>query len=128
MSTPAAAIPSTLTNCPGGTANTWCVDVNGDGTPDVKVALSPPPKCVSGAAISNDSLDVVVNPDDQQCLSPQGQECLGMPGGCPSTSLCANATWEVSATASDTATNTSVNVVQGVASRMWKNDLDTNCK
>jgi hypothetical protein len=128
MSMPAAAIPSTTTNCSDGAPNTWCVDVNGDGAPDIKVALSPQPKCVSGAAISNDSLDVVANADDQQCLSPQGQECLGMPGGCPSTSLCANATWEVSAKASDTTTNTSVTVVQGVASRMWKNDLDTNCK
>jgi Tfp pilus assembly protein PilX len=128
MSTPAAAIASTATNCSGGAANTWCVDVNGDGTLDITVALTPQPKCVSGSAISNDALDIVLNPEDQQCLTPQGQECLGMPGGCPSTSLCANATWEVSAQASDTTTNTKVNVVQGVASRMWKTDLDSNCK
>jgi Tfp pilus assembly protein PilX len=128
MSTPAAAISSTVTNCSGGAANTWCVDVNGDGTSDIKVALTPTPKCVTGAAISNDKLDIVTNADDQQCLTPQGQECLGMPGGCPSTSLCADATWEVSAKASDTTTNTNVTVVQGVSSRMWKTDLDTNCK
>jgi Tfp pilus assembly protein PilX len=128
MSAPASAIPSTATNCPDGAANSWCVDVNGDSVADVKVALTPPPKCMYGAAISNSALDIVANPTDQQCLTPQGQECLGMPGGCPSTSLCADANWEISAVASDTATNTSVTVVQGVSTRMWKTDLDTNCK
>jgi Tfp pilus assembly protein PilX len=128
MDTPTSAISSTATNCSGGTANTWCVDVNGDGTSDIKVALTPAPKCINGAAISNDELNIVTRPDDQQCLTPQSQECLGMPDGCPSTSLCANATWEINAVASDTTTNTSVSVAQGVSTRMWKTSLDTNCK
>ena len=124
MIDPSAAIP--VSNCPGGGANTLCVDVNGDGKGDVKVALSPKPKCIAGAPIANSALDLA-NAQDLACATGAGQT-LGIEGSTNANSLCANSSWEITAVASDTDTNTSVTVVQGAASRIATTDLANNCK
>jgi Tfp pilus assembly protein PilX len=124
MSTPAAAIP--VSNCPAGAANTWCVDVNGDGTPDVMVAMAPQPKCTEGWNINNSSLDLA-NAQDLACSTGQSQT-FGIEGSTNTNSLCAQSGWELTAAASDSVTNTKVTIVQGVSSRIAATDLDNNCK
>jgi Tfp pilus assembly protein PilX len=124
MTNPTAAIASS--NCSGGGTNSWCVDVNGDGTPDVKVVLTPAPGCISGAAIKNSELDFTKT-DDLACSTGQSQT-FGVEGSTNTNSLCAKSNWEVTAVASDTATNTSVTVVQGVSARIANTDLSNNCK
>jgi Tfp pilus assembly protein PilX len=125
MVNPAAAIATS--NCPGGGANTWCVDVNGDGTADIKVALSPVPKCISGAPIANSTLDFKNKPEDVACSIGVNQT-FGVEGSTSQNSLCAQSGWEITAAATDTVTNTSVTVVQGTASRIATTDLNNNCK
>jgi Tfp pilus assembly protein PilX len=123
LTNPAAAIASS--NCSGGTANTWCVDVNGDGKADVTVALSPAPKCVEGYSISNSSLDLSKS-DDLACSTGQSQT-FGVEGSTGNASLCAQSGWDVTAAATDTATNTKVTIVQGVSARIAATSLTNNC-
>jgi Tfp pilus assembly protein PilX len=123
MSNPSAAIPAS--NCSGGGTNTWCVDVNGDGTADVTVALTPQPKCISGAAIKNSELDFSKT-DDLACSTGQSQT-FGVEGSTNTNSLCAKSNWEVTAQATDAVTNTSATVVQGVSARIANTDLTNNC-
>lgn len=123
MTNPAAAIPAS--NCSGGGANTWCVDVNGDGVKDITVALSPAPKCIQAAPISNSTLDFTKS-EDLACSVGAAQNC-GVEGSCNSDSLCAASGWEVKAVATDAATHTSVTVVQGVSARIAATAVATNC-
>jgi Tfp pilus assembly protein PilX len=124
MVNPDAAIAAS--NCTGGGANTWCVDVNGDGTQDIKVALTPVPKCISGAPIANSSLDFT-KAEDVKC-SIQQQQTFGIEGSTSQNSLCAQSGWEITAAASDLVTNTSVTIVQGTSARIATTDLNNNCK
>jgi Tfp pilus assembly protein PilX len=121
--TPSAAIPSS--NCSGNAANKWCVDVNGDGTADITVALTPDPKCVKGWTISNGSLDLSKS-EDLACSTGQSQT-FGVEGSTSTNSLCAQSGWEVTAVATDTTTNTKVTIVQGVSSRIANTSLTNNC-
>jgi Tfp pilus assembly protein PilX len=123
MINPDAALSGS--SCGTSSTNTLCVDVNGDSKPDVTVSLSPKPKCLSGAPIPNDSLDFTKT-DDLACSNGQPQ-CFGVPGCVSSNSLCSNSNWEVTAVASDTATNANVTVVQGISSRIATTDLSNNC-
>lgn len=123
-SNPATAIPAG--SCAGGAANTLCVDVNGDGKPDVTVAITPDPKCVEGWNINNSALDLS-KPDDAACANGQSQT-FGIAGSTSSNSWCAESGWEITAAATDNVTNTKVTVVQGVSSRVAATDLANNCK
>lgn len=123
MTNPDMAIATS--NCAGGGSNSWCVDVNGDGAADVKVALSPKPKCIAGAPIANNSLDFTKS-EDLAC-STGASQTFGVEGSTTTNSLCSNSNWEVIAAASDTATNTSVTVVQGVSARIATTALTNNC-
>lgn len=124
MIDPTAAIPAS--NCVGGGANSLCVDVNGDGTADVKVSLTPNPKCISGAPIANGSLNLG-NSEDLACVTGASQT-FGIEGSTNGNSLCATSSWEITAAAADTTTNTNVTVVQGAAARIATTDLANNCK
>ena len=123
MVNPSAAIPTS--NCPGGGSNTLCTDVNGDGTPDIKVTLSPQPTCISGAPINASTLDFS-NPQDLGCASGS-QQSFGVQGATSGDSLCAQSNWAVTAVANDIATNTNVTVVQGISARIATTDLTNNC-
>lgn len=123
MINPAAAIPNS--NCAAGGANSLCVDVNGDGTPDVTVTLSPQPTCVSGAPINSSTLDFT-SANDLACAGGS-QQNFGVQGATSGASLCANSNWEITAAANDAATKTNVTVVQGVAARVAATDLANNC-
>ena len=121
---PTAAIPSS--NCTsGGGSNTWCVDSNGDGVQDFTVTL-PVVKCIEAAPILNSQLNMQ-NADDLACSS-QMQQSFGVAGGTGSgNSMCANSTWEITAQANDSATETSATVTQGVSMRIAATAMANNC-
>jgi hypothetical protein len=118
--------PANLLLQPCGEANTRCIDTNGDDTPDVTVVLTPPPSCVQAQTIRVSELAVEVE-DDLACTVTDPDEQRGQEGVVRGNSLCANTVWEVHAVATDDVTQASVEVTQGIAVRIPKDKLDTNC-
>lgn len=107
-----------------GVPNQYCVDTNGDGTTDVKVAIAPP-TCSKTRNIPNLELNED-DPADRNCMNqncPTGIEdaCKGGP------SFCAMAAWEIRATATDEVTKSKAVIVQGVETRSLQNEVDTAC-
>lgn len=120
FNSPDAAV---ATPCDG--PNVRCVDVDGDGKTDVKVALTPSPACVKAQSIKNSDLDLSNNEDLGCSVSvDQGGFGNGAPNG---NSECGSTIWDVTAVATDVATQASVKVTQGVAVRVAKDDIVTNC-
>jgi len=107
------------------TSRTTCIDANGDGAlvagQDILVTISDI-KCISAAIISNDELDVFSSLEDQSCYQPPQ---AANPGN--NDSLCAEATWDVAATAVDPITGASSTVRQGLSTRTQANLISTAC-
>ena len=118
--TPQAAVPN-----PCGGPNQRCIDTNGDGKEDVHVTLTPP-TCAKAQIIKNSELDVVNSEEDRHCSNSGGQN-FGIVGAADGNSDCANTVWDLNAVATDVATGASVTVTQGVAVRVAKDDVATNC-
>jgi hypothetical protein len=118
--TPQAALPD-----PCGGPNQRCIDTNGDSKEDVHVVLTPAPTCAKVQVIKNSELNVV-NDEDQKCSSGSDQN-FGVVGAADGSSECANSVWDLNAVATDVATGASVKVTQGVAVRVAKDDVATNC-
>jgi Tfp pilus assembly protein PilX len=118
--TPEAALAN-----PCGTPNQRCVDTDGDGRTDIKVTLSPPPACVKVQAIKNSDLNL--NDDEDIGCAVGAAQMHGVEGANDGNSDCDNSVWDVSAVATDEATQASVKVVQGVAVRIGRDDVATNC-
>jgi Tfp pilus assembly protein PilX len=112
-----------LSPCAG--ANTRCVDVNGDGTNDITVALTPQPTCVKALPVRNEQLNLA-NPEDLACTAGVGQN-FGVQGAPSGNSLCAASVWEVRAVATDAATQTSIAVTEGAAVRVPLTSVTTYC-
>jgi Tfp pilus assembly protein PilX len=109
----------------GNTANTRCIDNNGDGTTDVTVKLTPAPTCVVAQTVLNTSLNIA-NTEEQGCATG-GAQSFGIVGSVSNDSLCADSTWEINAIATDMVTEASVQVVQGVSVRVAKDNIETSC-
>jgi Tfp pilus assembly protein PilX len=109
---------------PCGAANQRCIDTNGDGKPDVTVVLAKP-VCAKAQAVKNSSLDLAQS-ENAGCVVSQVQN-FGTSGAVTGDSLCADSVWELRATATDDVTEASVEVTQGVAVRVAKDDIATNC-
>ena len=120
FNTPAAALPN-----PDGAPNQRLVDTDGDGKADVKVTISPPPACVKAQVIKNSDLKLE-DAEDAGCSVGAAQN-FGVAGATDGNSDCANSVWDVNAVATDLATNATVTVTQGVAVRVAKDDIATNC-
>jgi len=118
--TPGAALAN-----PCGAPNQRCVDTDGDGKTDIKVTLTPPPACLKVQPIKNTDLDMS-NSEDAGC-SDGTPQLYGVSGANDGNSSCDNSVWDVTAVATDTATQTSVKVVQGVSVRVGKDEIATNC-
>lgn len=116
--------PANALAAPCGAPNQRCVDVNGDGVADVTVALATP-TCAKAQPVKNSTLDVSVA-ENSGCLVGQVQN-FGTAGAVTGDSLCADSVWELRATATDNTTEASVEVTQGVAVRVAKDDIITNC-
>lgn len=112
-----------LTPCSG--ANTRCFDLNGDGTNDITVTLTPTPFCVQAQTVPNAALNLS-DPDDAGCATGAAQT-FGISGSATGNSLCANSVWEISAAASDPVTEAQVTVVEGAAIRVSTDDVGTTC-
>jgi Tfp pilus assembly protein PilX len=117
--------PTNILANPCGTANTRCVDTNGDGTADVTVTLTPTPKCVKAPIIKNSDLDMSKQ-EDAEC-SMGSQQSFGVSGAVDGNSACADSVWEINAVATDNQTNAQVKVTQGVAVRVARDDVTNNC-
>lgn len=117
--------PNNVLLNPCGGPNQRCIDSNGDGVPDVTVALTPPPTCVKAQAIKNTDLDMA-NSEDAGCSLGAAQN-FGVAGAVTGNSECANSVWEINAVATDNGTQASVTVTQGVAVRVARDDIATNC-
>jgi Tfp pilus assembly protein PilX len=117
--TPQAAVQN-----PCGAPNERCVDTNGDGKEDVHVVLATP-TCAKVQVIKSSELDVH-SVEDQNC-SGSTEQNFGIAGAADGSSGCANSVWDLNAVATDVATGASVKVTQGVAVRVAKDDVATNC-
>jgi len=94
--------------------NTACVDVNGDGAPDVTVNIVV--LCNAIQPILNSALNFS-NPNDAGCLVGSGQD-TGVAGAASGNSMCSSSVWDVQATAKDNVTSAQYVVDQGVAVRV----------
>jgi Tfp pilus assembly protein PilX len=117
--------PDNILAEPCGAPNQRCIDTNGDGTDDVKVAIAPRPKCVMAPLIRNTALDLA-QPEDAQCSMGSAQN-FGVAGAVDGNSACADSIWEVNAVATDVETQAEVQVTQGVAVRVARDDVANNC-
>jgi Tfp pilus assembly protein PilX len=106
--------------------NERCVDTDGDGKTDVRVALSPAPACVKAQAIKASDLKVD-DADDAGCSVGVNQN-FGVAGASDGNSECANSIWEVTAVATDVVTQAAATVTQGISVRVAKDDIVTSCK
>ncbi len=114
-----------LNPCSG--ANTKCIDVNGNGTPDVTVTLTPTPTCVKAQIIKNAAVNLNLNdPNDQACVLATSQT-FGTVGAGVANSMCSDTVWQVRAQASDVVTQATVAVTQGVAVRVGTDVVATYC-
>ena len=120
IANPANAFP-----VPCGTANTHCVDINSDGTPEFTITLTPQPKCVTVTPIKNANL-VLTNPEDLGCASGQQQQ-FGVAGAVTGDSLCSQTVWEIKARSVDSSTGATATVTQGVGVRISTDDAGTSC-
>lgn len=108
------ATPTNAIFNPCTTQNTACVDVNGDGVPDVNVSVLV--LCNAIQPILNSALDFT-KPNDAGCLVGSGQ-ATGVAGAATGNSLCSNSVWDVQATATDQVTSAQYVVDQGVGVRV----------
>lgn len=114
--------------CNGG-KNQRCVDVTGDGTPDVQVDVVPP-ECVQVTIIPNARLNL--NDESDRACAEGVRQTFGIAGSAEGNSFCALTNWEVRADASDVGasgtTGARTTVVQGVGVRVQRNIALSFCK
>lgn len=110
----------------GGTANTVCVDFNGDGASDKTVTLTPAPACIKSQAVLNSELNLA-DPEDLGC-SVGSTGSFGIAGVAAGNSLCANSVWEINAVVTaTTATTALASVTRGDAVRVSTDDVADAC-
>ena len=120
--------PGTIFLTPCTANNTRCVDVNGDGTDDVNVVITPTPSCVKAQAVKNRQLVITssTSPDLACTVSPPPGTggVVAIPSG---NSFCADTIWEVRAVATDNTTEAKTTVTEGVAVRVKTDTVATYC-
>ena len=121
MTNPAAIF---LTPCT--VANTICIDVNGDGSNDITVQLTPQPSCVKAQVIPNAQLNLAI-PEDLACSLAPTQGTFGIVGVPTGNSQCTNSIWEIRAVATDNATKGNLAVTEGAAVRVPNATVATYC-
>jgi Tfp pilus assembly protein PilX len=117
--------PGAVLANPCGAENQRCLDTNGDGQDDVRVKITPQPKCVMAPMIRNTALDLA-RVEDQVCSMGSSQS-FGIAGAVDGNSACADSVWEIGAEATDLETEAQVTVTQGVAVRVARDDVTNNC-
>jgi Tfp pilus assembly protein PilX len=104
--TPTNVIPTPCT-----VNNTACIDVNGDGVPDVNVSIAV--LCSAVAPILNSALNPSIK--SQQYCGNGGGQTFGQAGTSGSDSACSYSIWDTQATAIDAVTGAQYVIDQGVA-------------
>ena len=117
--------PTDSLAAPCGAPNKRCLDVNGDGTNDVTVALTPRPACVKARGVMNTELDVT-SVEEAGCALGAAQS-FGVEGSVTGESLCSDSVWELNAVATDEVTKAKVEHTQGIAVRVARDDIETSC-
>lgn len=120
ITSPANAVPD-----PCGTPNTRCVDINGDGTPEFTITLTPQPACVTVTPILNSDLNFS-NSEDLGCAAGQQQQ-FGVAGAVTGNSLCSTTAWEIRAQAVDSSTGATAAITQGIGIRISADDAAASC-
>ena len=118
--------PDHILAAPCGAPNQRCVDTNGDGKTDVKVVIPRKPKCVKAPVIKNTALNLS-DAEDARCSMGSPQGGFGVAGAVDGNSACADSIWEITAAATDVDTEAKVEVTQGVAVRVARDDVSNNC-
>jgi len=95
-------------------ANTTCVDVNGDGVPDVNVAVTAACDTIQPILVTQLNF---ADPNDAGCLVGASQD-FGISGASNNNSMCSNSVWDVQASATDVVSGANSVVDQGVAVRV----------
>lgn len=103
------------------------VDLDGDGTADASVQLSPPPACYRVTAINQLALDENVEAD-RNCMKGSSGN-TGLDSGAPTSgeSLCSNSEWALRAVVTDNRTGAETAVNQGVSMRVLAVDANNAC-
>lgn len=117
--------PSAVFVSPCSSANTQCVDTNGDGVADVTVTLTPNPTCTKVQTIKNSALDLSKS-DDLGC-AVGSQQSFGVVGTTNGDSMCADSLWEINAVATDSVTQAQAQVTQGVSVRVSTDSTSASC-
>lgn len=119
ITTPANAIANPC----GGVPNSTCVDVNGDGVPDVNVTVTP--ACIANHLVPSGQLNPAVE-SDRDCMLTGSPTCAGT-GNCSGSSLCADTVWNTHATASDATTGAQYVIDEGTKVRIPSAAASTTC-
>jgi hypothetical protein len=118
--------PGAIYTNPCAGPNTKCIDIDGDGHPDITVALTPTPTCVKAQVIKGTFGLNLDDRNDQWCT--QGiANTSGIADSPTANSMCTDAVWQVRAEATDNLTQAKVAVTEGVAVRGFTNDVATYC-
>lgn len=117
-----------------GAPNTMCVDLNGDGTPDLTTTLVPAPACVQSKITKINELDIKgPQSEDVACLQAQQQGTFAVQGATTSgDSLCGKTVWNITAQTLQTGTDAATSDVaytatQGVGVRVPALAIATSC-
>jgi len=106
-------------------SNHRCFDLNGDGVIDIVTSLSAA-KCVKVRTIKTNELELSSEEDRNCSVGASGNS--GIVGSDKGNSMCADSTWEMTATSQDQQAQSEVQVVQGVAMRVATTNIETSCK
>jgi Tfp pilus assembly protein PilX len=119
--------PGAIYTNPCAGANTKCIDIDGDGNPDLTVALTPTPTCVKAQVIKNAFMNLNLNDSNDQACVLSTNQTFGIAGSSTANSMCSDTVWQVRAEASDNVTQAKVGVTEGVAVRVGTDVVTTSC-
>jgi Tfp pilus assembly protein PilX len=119
--------PSAIYLNPCAGPNTKCIDIDGDGNPDITVALTPTPTCVKAQIIKNAWVNLNLNDTNDQACVLSTSQTFGIAGASTANSLCSDTVWQVRAEANDAVTQSKVDVTEGVAVRVASDVVATYC-